>query len=356
MVFLTTENKQLKLKLNISHTDPVKKAIHTGCSVIAGLALILVVLVVFQYAQVFYVQKVTDSAVQIEIVSGETFAQISRQLDEQGLLPSLQHWRLHTKFHAQEGKIQAGEYQISSRDTMASVLNKLVSGDMVFYKLTILAGWNLSQILKDMEQALAMQIQTLDTAEIAEFLQTQHPSLEGWFYPDTYLYHRSTSNLELLSQAYKRMQKELLFAWDKRADDLILKSPYEALILASIIEKETILEDERSRIAGVFISRLMKNMKLQTDPTVIYGIGPSFDGNIRQRDLSTDTPYNTYIHRGLPPTPIAMPQAASIAAAVNPDITGDLYFVSKGDGSHYFSKTYAEHQTAVSKYQLPSKS
>jgi UPF0755 protein len=177
-----------------------------------------------------------------------------------------------------------------------------------------------------------------------------HP--EGQFFPDTYRFPRGTTDLELLTIAHRRMQDELRNAWAKRAADLPLASSYEALILASIVEKETALERERAQIAGVFVERLRRGMRLQTDPTVIYGMGLSYAGNIRRADLSRDTPYNTYTRPGLPPTPIAMPSRESLQAAVQPDVTGALFFVATGagDGSHYFSKTLAEHNLAVRRY------
>lgn len=178
----------------------------------------------------------------------------------------------------------------------------------------------------------------------------QHP--EGRFFPDTYLFPRGTSDLEFLRRAMRRMDAELASAWEGRSEDTPLKTPDEALILASIVEKETGQPDERPAIAGVFSRRLKKGMKLQTDPTVIYGMGARFDGNIRRKDLREDTPYNTYVHHGLPPTPICMPGREALVAAVNPASGKALYFVSRGDGSHVFSPTLKEHNAAVRKYQL----
>ena len=177
-----------------------------------------------------------------------------------------------------------------------------------------------------------------------------HP--EGQFFPDTYRFPRGTTDLELLTIAHRRLQAELRKAWEQRAADLPLANEYEALILASIVEKETALERERAQIAGVFIERLRRGMRLQTDPTVIYGIGEKFDGNIRKRDLTTDTPWNTYTRDGLPPTPIAMPGAASLQAVSRPAQSEFLYFVGRGDGTHHFSRTLEEHNRAVAKYQL----
>jgi UPF0755 protein len=177
-----------------------------------------------------------------------------------------------------------------------------------------------------------------------------HP--EGMFYPDTYFYSSDHTDLMLLVRAYERMQSRLAAEWENRDPDLPLKSPYEALILASIVEKETALSEERRQIAGVFINRLRRNMRLQADPTIVYGLGDGFDGRLRTRDLRTDTPYNTYTRAGLPPTPIAMPGSESLRAVMRPEKTRALYFVSRGDGSHVFSETLEEHNRAVVKYQL----
>jgi UPF0755 protein len=184
-------------------------------------------------------------------------------------------------------------------------------------------------------------------------LAGEHP--EGRFFPDTYYYTRGMSDVQLLQRAYQTMTQFLARAWQERDPDLPYQKPYEALIMASIIEKETGAPDERRQIAGVFVRRLQKHMRLQTDPTVIYGIGADFDGNLRRRDLTTDTPYNTYRRRGLPPSPIAMPGAEAIIAALHPDDSDKLYFVARGDGSHYFSATIEEHNRAVRKYQLKRK-
>jgi UPF0755 protein len=180
-----------------------------------------------------------------------------------------------------------------------------------------------------------------------------HP--EGLFFPDTYYFPNHTTDRDFLLRAYRMMQQKLAAAWGQRAENLPLQTPYEALILASIVEKETSAAQERAQIAGVFVRRLLKGMRLQTDPTVIYGLGEEFDGNIRRKDLRTDHPYNTYLRAGLPPTPIALPSQASIEAVLHPAAGKTLYFVARGDGSHYFSTTLDEHNAAVRKYQLKPK-
>jgi UPF0755 protein len=204
----------------------------------------------------------------------------------------------------------------------------------------------------DAEPALIHTLAALDDDSVLARLGLDAPSPEGLFFPATYHYEDGDSDLDILARAARRMQKELDTAWQGRRDGLPYTSPYEALIMASIIEKETGRAEERARIGGVFVRRLQRGMKLQTDPTVIYGLGTGFDGNLRRADLRRDTPYNTYVHHGLPPTPIAMPGADAIAAALDPAPGSALYFVAKGDGAHHFSNSLREHNAAVRRYQL----
>jgi UPF0755 protein len=230
----------------------------------------------------------------------------------------------------------------------------LVNGEVVQHSLTIIEGWTFQQLLQAV-RSHPMLTQTLADADpqaVMEALAEPGTHPEGWFYPDTYRFPRGTSDVEFLRRAYRVMQQRLAAEWEKRAEGLPLKSPYEALVLASLIERETAVAAERTRIAGVFVRRLRKGMRLQTDPTVIYGMGDAYEGRIRWRDLRTDTPYNTYTRHGLPPTPIAMPSGAAINAALNPADGKELYFVSRGDGSHHFSATLEEHNAAVRCYQL----
>jgi UPF0755 protein len=225
---------------------------------------------------------------------------------------------------------------------------------VISYSFTLVEGWTFQQVLEAVREQEALQgtFENLTAEAIMERLghPGEHP--EGRFLADTYHFPRGTTDLALLQRAYGAMQEFLQQEWDRRAADLPFKTPYEALILASIVEKETAVAEERPQIAGVFIRRLRKGMKLQTDPTVIYGMGERFDGNIRRRDLSENTPYNTYVHRGLTPTPISMPGRDAIRAVLHPADGKSLYFVAKGDGSHYFSATLQEHNKAVRKYQL----
>lgn len=252
------------------------------------------------------------------------------------------------------GRLKSGEYEIVPGMTALQLMDHLISGKTVQHQVTLLEGWTFAQVRAEIEKSdvLRQTLKGLDDAAVMARLghPGEHP--EGRFFPDTYHVTRETTDLDLLKRAYGRMEQVLREAWEKRADGLPYRNAGEALIMASIVEKESALAAERPQIAGVFVQRLEQGMKLQTDPTVIYGIGRSYDGNIRRRDLETDTPYNTYTRAGLPPTPIAMPGRDAIVAALNPADTGALYFVARGDGSHVFSRTLEEHNQAVAKYQL----
>ncbi|MEM7465951.1 MAG: endolytic transglycosylase MltG [Pseudomonadota bacterium] len=251
-------------------------------------------------------------------------------------------------------KIQAGTYELMSADTPLSLLKKVVAGDTASLSFSIIEGMNIRDVMAQLAATprLKQTLAELSPAEVSMQIAPEWTSLEGWIFPAIYSYEIGSTDTDLLRRAYSKMQTVLQHHWDHRAKELPYESPYEALIMASIIEKETGQAAERKQISGVFVRRLNKGMKLQTDPTVIYGIGESFDGNIRRKDLRTDTAYNTYTRFGLPPTPIAMPGEAAIEAALNPADGDALYFVAKGDGWHEFSATLKAHNAAVRKYQL----
>jgi UPF0755 protein len=261
---------------------------------------------------------------------------------------------LLAKLKGVETKVRAGEYRLRQGQTTSGLLELFTTGNSIQYSFTVIEGWSFRQMMDELESDPVIQntLKNQSNEEImtALGLSGQHP--EGLFFPDTYLFPKGTTDRQFLKRSYRLMQNHLEKAWNDRAKNLPLKSAYEALILASIIEKETGAGYERPLIAAVFIQRLNKKMRLQTDPTVIYGMGESFDGNIRRKDLRADTPYNTYLRNGLTPTPIALPGLASIEAALHPVDSKSLYFVSKGDGTHYFSETLREHNNAVIKYQL----
>jgi UPF0755 protein len=238
--------------------------------------------------------------------------------------------------------------------TPSGLLDLLNSGEVLLHSITFIEGSTFGDMRKALAQdpSIASTYATRSPEDVMRALGQPDVHPEGQFFPDTYRYPRNTTDIELLGMAFRRMQQELARAWESRAKDLPLAGQYEALILASIIEKETALDTERPQIAGVFIERLRRGMRLQTDPTVIYGMMATYDGNIRRADLKRDTPYNTYTRAGLPPTPIALPGLDSIRAAVQPASTGALFFVAtgNGDGSHHFSRTLAEHNAAVKRY------
>ena len=285
---------------------------------------------------------------------GSSIRTLANQLIEKGLLNNKRYFLIWGKLNRQETKLQAGEYLITPGMTLAGLLETMVAGDVVQHNITIIEGYTFRQMLDSIHQnsILVKHLTGLSDDEIMEKLghKGEHP--EGRFYPDTYYVSRGVTDVELLKRAYDAMAKILQEEWQQREEDLPLKSAYEALILASIVEKESAIAEERPLIAGLFINRLRKKMRLQTDPTVIYGI-KNYDGNIRFRDLRKDTPYNTYTRRGLPPTPIALPGREAINATLHPDKTKYLYFVAYGDGSgrHVFSTNLKDHEKAVDKYQ-----
>lgn len=294
-----------------------------------------------------------DSVV-YEVPPGRPFAGISRDLAERGYIEHPDWFRWYARLTGQAGAVHAGEYLIETGTTPRQLLRKFVSGDVRLYSFTIVEGWTFRNLITALNENDTIEAD-LDYEDWPSLLETfgseaDHP--EGLFLPETYRYPRGTAGTDILKQAYTLMQQVLDEEWQSRRENLPLDSPYEALILASIVEKETALATERPMIAGVFIRRLERNMRLQTDPTVIYGLGMSFDGNLTRQHLETDTPYNTYTRRGLPPTPIALPGRASINAALQPAPGTALYFVAtgRGDGSHKFSDTKAEHDRAVQEF------
>jgi len=289
-----------------------------------------------------------------QVKSGANVRSIERDFIRLGLLSRPYYFSSYARYKQLSAKIKAGEYRVKVGLTPPQLLDLLVSGKSIQYSLTLVEGWNFKQMMQAVNNnaILEHQLQGLSNQEIMQRLgyEGEHP--EGRFYPDTYAFTRGTSDLKFLQRVYAKMVSALAQEWQKREKKLPLKSAYEALILASIVERETAAIQERPKIAGVFIRRLRKKMRLQTDPTVIYGMGERYDGNIRSRDLKKDTPYNTYTRSGLTPTPIAMPSGDAIRAVLHPDEDGSLYFVAKGDGSgqHDFSKNLIEHNKAVARY------
>jgi UPF0755 protein len=292
--------------------------------------------------------------VEISVAPGASARAIAQTLRAQGVGVNAELFVAVARLTDVTRSLRAGRYEITRGMRLADLIERLRRGETLKERLTIVEGWT----FREMRSALAAQpllrndSAQLSDAQLLAAVGAAEPHPEGLFAPDTYLFDAGSSDLDVFRQAYRAQQARLARAWEARAADLPLKSPYEALILASIVEKETGQAAERARIAGVFVNRLRIGMLLQTDPAVIYGLGEKFDGNLRKRDLTTDTPYNTYTRGGLPPTPIALPGLASIQAALNPESTRALYFVARGDGSSQFSESLSEHNRAVVKYQL----
>jgi UPF0755 protein len=264
------------------------------------------------------------------------------------------YWRFLARQMNVAGKLKAGEYALDPGITPRMLLQKMAAGDVIQHHFTIVEGWTFAQIRAALaaEKGIKPTLASVDDASIMRDLGKSDVPPEGWFMPETYSYVKGMSDMDVLKHAYAAMQKQLDERWTARVPNPSLTLPYQALILASIVEKETAKPDERPQIAAVFLHRLQLGMKLQTDPTVIYGLGAAYDGKIHRRDLDTDTPFNTYTRAGLPPTPIAMPGMASLNAVLHPADTDALYFVARGDGSHEFSPSLEAHNRAVSKYQL----
>lgn len=302
--------------------------------------------------------QVPAEGASLQVEPGTSMGRLAAELAERGMLKRPEYLRFLARSEGLGQKIKAGEYEVPAGLKPRAFLQLLVEGKVKLYSLTLVEGWNFRQVMAAVRQHPALK-QTLSGADDAEIMRRigqpdQHP--EGWFFPDTYNFPRGLTDVEFLKRAHQTMRRELEAAWQGREKDLPLKNAYEALILASIIEKETAHPEEYGKIAGVFVRRLRKGMLLQTDPTVIYGMGENYDGNIRRKDLRTDTPYNTYTRAGLTPTPIAMPGRKSLQAAVHPTPGKSLYFVARCGGSHHFSATLAEHNRAVVKYQIRRRS
>ena len=294
-----------------------------------------------------------DEPMLYEVPPGAGFNRVVDDLEAQGVLADAWAFKLLTRVEPERvPSLKVGEYSLEPGMSGMQVLDKLASAEVVTYSVTIPEGWTFQQMRAALAEAekLAQASAEMSDDEIMTALghEGEHP--EGRFFPDTYTYHKGVEDLEILRQANQSMEALLEEVWADRAEDLPIDTPYEALIMASLIERETGAPEERRQIAGVFKRRLERGMRLQTDPTVIYGMGDRFEGNITRADLREATPYNTYVIDGLPPTPIALPGRAALEAAVDPQEGDTLYFVAKGDGTHHFSRTLREHNNAVNRY------
>jgi UPF0755 protein len=323
-------------------------------SVLTLLLALLAVAGMHLYAFLDTPVTVADTGNVFEIESGESFGHVATRLEQGGIVDSARMLRLYARWTEQASRVQAGEYFIARGTSPRELLNQFTRGAVRLYSFTIIEGWNRWDLLRALQRQPELETSMSDE-DWPDFLQslgaeTSHP--EGLFLPETYYFPRRTVDRVVLRQAYELMQETLAEEWRNKSEAAVVSTPYEALVLASIIEKETARSDERERIAGVISRRLDKGMRLQMDPTVIYGLEPNFDGNLTRKNLQTATPYNTYTQHGLPPTPIAMPGRASINAALNPAPGDEIFFVATGagDGSHRFSATKEEHDLAVAAY------
>jgi peptidoglycan lytic transglycosylase G len=312
----------------------------------------------YRLRNAYFAPGPSKDVVRVQVQQGASVRTVLLDLAKQGALQQPRavelYLRIASHLHNHQPRIQAGMYEIPAGASPAQIMDSLDQGRVVLEQLTIIEGSRFADLRHalDNHAAVTHTLRGKSDAELMAALGHAGELPEGRFFPDTYRFAGRTTDVEILGLAYNAMQKILNDAWQGRSADLPLHTPYEALTLASIVEKETGLPAERPKIAGVFVTRLRKGMRLQTDPTVIYGLGASYDGDIRTRDLTTDTPYNTYTRAGLPPTPIALPGRESILAAVHPEEGGEVYFVATGtgDGGHHFSKTLEEHAAAVRSY------
>lgn len=292
---------------------------------------------------------------EFSIKSGSSLTNVTKQLAKAGVLPDAWSFVLLSRVMGHDASLKAGNYKLSENTSPIRLLEIITEGDVNVNQVEIrfIEGWTFRQFRKTLNEHAGIQHDTakLSDQDILQLIGANETAAEGLFFPDTYYVVEGSSDTVILKQAYQIMQNNLASVWATANKDLPFDTSYQALILASIIEKETGKDTDRDTIAGVFINRLRLGMLLQTDPTVIYGIGEKFDGNLRKKDLRKDHKYNTYTRPGLPPTPIAMPGLSSIKAALNPAKTDALYFVAKGNGESYFSKNLAEHNRAVAKYQ-----
>ncbi len=319
----------------------------------AGISLLLVTLLLAIQVSLYQpTGNMADTQI-YEVSPGSSLTRVSNELEELGITRSALLFRTYAQWQGKADSIQAGEYEVEPDMSAADVLNLLVSGESLQHRLTLVEGWTFREALAAIASVESIEhtLDGLSDSEIAMKLEIPYVNPEGLLHPDTYFFTRNTSDVEILRRARERQAEILNDAWSNRLGALPYSSEYEALVMASIIEKESGIASERGHIAGVFVRRLEQGMRLQSDPTVIYGIGEAYDGDITREHLRTTTEYNTYRINGLPPTPIALPGEASIRAALNPVESDYLYFVATGNGGHYFSSTLQEHNEAVQRYQ-----
>ena len=336
------------------HYEKMKKVSLIALSLLAAVALVAAGLAAYAWYWAQDSVAMDEEQIQYVVTPGSGVRAIAQEMNKAGIEVHPDAFVGLARFTGMDKQIKAGAYEARRGDSPRRLLERMARGEMVQARITLVEGWTYQRIRQVLRESPSVKqtLESLSDEELLQRLGSEHPSPEGLFMPDTYVFVPGTSDYEILKLAYGAMQAYLENAWEQRSPGLPLESPYEALILASIVEKETGQSAERARVAGVFTNRLQRGMLLQTDPTVIYGMGDLYQGRIRKRDLQTDTPWNTYTRGGLPPTPIASPGRAAIDAALHPESHSYYYFVARGDGTSAFSSNLREHNRAVSKYIL----
>jgi UPF0755 protein len=338
----------LPFPLNIS----VRKLI----AAVIVLLVILLLTITFLYRSVFSQSASINEPVIFEIMPGSSLSAVADDLQQLEYIESAFTFKLLARWRGVQGAIRAGEYEISVGQSAAELLDKIVSGETIQYRVTLVEGWTFKQALEAIwsTENISTQLKDKSPQEISRLMNLDRENPEGLLFPDTYFFTKGETDLDLLARANRRLEQVLNNSWESRLGALPFESPYEALILASIVEKESAVNSERGHVSGVFVRRLESGMRLQSDPTVIYGMGDRYQGNITRSDLQEETDYNTYRISALPPTPIALAGLDSINATLNPLSSDYLYFVSRGDGSHQFSSNLEQHNQAVREFQLQS--
>ena len=328
---------------------------HRGRAIVLTLLALVVLAAAVGYrllAENFHAPGPATAAVKLKVVAGESTRGVLARLAALGAVAHPREVELYLRLHQRIPRIEIGTYQVPAQASPAAIILMFDQGRVVLDQMTVVEGATFADFRRELDAQpdIAHTLRGKSDAQVMSALGHAGEAPEGRFFPDTYRFAPGTSDLTILSMAYERMAAMLAKVWEQRSPDLPFDTPYQALILASIVEKETGVADERARVAGVFVNRLRHGMRLQSDPTVIYGLGNQYDGTIHTRDLTTDTPYNSYTRAGLPPTPISLPGLESLLAVVQPDQTDELYFVATGQGGHQFSKTLAEHDAELRVY------
>jgi UPF0755 protein len=328
---------------------------HRGRAIVVALVALVILAAAVGYTLLgenFRAPGPATAAVRLKVAAGESTRAVLARLAALGAVAHPREVELYLRLHHRIPRIEIGTYEVPAQASPADIILMFDQGRVVLDQMTVVEGATFADFRRELDAQpdVAHTLSGKSDTQVMSALGHGGESAEGRFFPDTYRFAPGTSDLTILSMAYERMAAMLAKVWEQRSPDLPFDTPYQALILASIVEKETGVADERSRVAGVFVNRLRRGMRLQSDPTVIYGLGSQYDGTIHTDELTTDTPYNSYTRAGLPPTPISLPGLESLLAVVQPDQTDDLYFVATGQGGHHFSKTLAEHDAALRVY------